>query len=135
MTYDAEVRAALLPQLKTVVAEELIAQENKQFDPFDGKPWVRETLIPGAPARVEIMQGGKSRQFGVYQIDVFTPVSIGTGVADAMAKAITEVFVPGTGYIAGDVTVRIQRAYATRGREDGNWYQKPVVIDWWIMEE
>jgi len=134
MVYDAEVHAALLTQLKTVVSATLVAEENKEFEPSDGSPWIRETLLPGIPERVEIMQDGLSRQFGVYQVDVFAPSGMGTDIADALAKTIGDAFVPGTGYTSSDVTARIQRVYTRPGREDGDYYHKPLVIEWWIME-
>lgn len=133
MIRDAAVRAALKEQLLTVVAEPLLAQENVQFSPPEGKPWVRETLLPGIPQRAEIMHDGMWRQAGVYQIDVFTPSSIGTGVADSMAAAISEAFEAGQEYTSDDVAVRVVRVYALAGRESGEFYHKPVVIDWWNM--
>ena len=133
MTYEAEIRSALLTQLKTVVRGTLIAEENKQFTPSDGTPWVRETLLPGIPNRVEIMQDGKSRQYGVYQVDVFTPSGDGPSIADSIAKAIGDAFVTGSAY-GTDVVVGIKRVYSRPGREDGDWYHKPLVIEWWIME-
>jgi len=133
MTYEAETRSALLTQLKTVVRETLIAEENKEFKPLDGIPWVRETLLPGIPERVEIMQDGQSRQVGVYQIDVFTPSGDGPSIADAIAKTIGDAFVAGSGY-GSDVVVRVKRVYAMAAREDGDWYHKPLIVEWWIME-
>lgn len=133
MNYEADIRSALLTQLKTVVSETLIAEENEQFTPSDGAPWIRETLLPGVPERVEIMQDGKSRQVGVYQVDVFAPSGIGTGVPDALSKTIGDAFVPGTSY-GTSVDVRIRRVYSQPGREDGDWYHKPLLIEWWIME-
>ena len=133
MTYEAEVRSALLTQLKNVVRGTLIAEENKQFTPSDGTPWVRETLLPGIPNRVEIMQDGRSRQVGVYQVDVFTPSGIGTGIADALSTTIGDAFVVGSSF-GTSVIVVIQRVYGQPGREDGDWYHKPLVIEWRIME-
>ncbi len=98
MNYEAEVRDALLTQLKTVVSETLIAEENKQFKPSDDTPWVRETLLPGIPERVEIMQDGQSRQYGVYQVDVFTPSGIGTEIADTLAESIGDSFIAGESF-------------------------------------
>jgi hypothetical protein len=132
MNYEAEVRDALLTQLKTVVSETLIAEENKQFKPSDDTPWVRETLLPGIPERVEIMQDGQSRQYGVYQVDVFTPSGIGTEIADTLAESIGDSFIAGESF-GSEVVVRIRRTYSQPGREDGDWYHKPLVIEWWIM--
>ncbi len=132
MNYEADIRDALLTQLKTVVSETLIAEENIQFEPSDETPWVRETLLPGIPERVEIMQDGQSRQYGVYQVDVFTPSGIGTSIADALSKTIGDAFAAGSTY-GTDVVVHIRRSYGQPGREDGNWYHKPLVVEWWIM--
>lgn len=134
MIYDSAIRNALLTRLQTVVSEDIIAQENVQFTPSDGIPWVRETLLPGTPDRAEMMTDGRFRQIGVYQVDVFVPSGIGPDVADTIAESIAEAYTVGSGYTSEDVTVRIRRVYARPGRESGDLYQKPVVIDWWIME-
>jgi len=133
MTYEAEIRSALLTQLKTVVSETLIAEENKEFTPSGGTPWVRETLLPGMPERVEIMQDGKSRQVGVYQLDVFTPSGIGTDISDTLSTTIGDAFAVGSS-LGTSVIVVIKRVYGLPGREEGDWYHKPLVIEWRIME-
>lgn len=130
---DARVRAALRGQLLTVVNEDLLAKQNTHFDPPD-TPWFRETLLPGTPELVEIMQDGRARTPGVYQVDVFAPAGQGTHVPDQLAEHVANAFPRGAAFTEDGLTVRIRRSYARPARSAGDWYMTPVVIDWWTLE-
>lgn len=135
MTYEREIRRALVKPLKAAVHESLLSRENRGLTPDDETPWVREKLLPGIPERVELMKGGRSRQRGVYQIDVFTPCGIGTDVSDSLVEVIGDQYDPGEAFESAGVVVVVLRTYARSGREDGKWYHRPLVIEWEILEE
>nr|BDD43785.1 hypothetical protein 5 [Spirochaetaceae bacterium] len=129
---DELIRRALRTQLLTVINEALLAKQNEHFDP-PATPWFRETLLPGIPETVEIMRDGRARKRGVYQVDGFVPAGMGTEVADQLAVQIEGAFPRGAAFVEDGLTVHVRRSYTLASRSSGDWYMKPVVIDWWIM--
>jgi hypothetical protein len=126
------VRETLRGVLTGALPASGVSFENEVFSPSEA-PWVRETLLPGIPERIELGAGGSYRTYGTYQVDVFTPEGEGVRGAEDIAEAVAGAFQPGTSYGA-DLKVYVRRVYTQSPIQTGQWYQLPVIVDWFVTE-
>lgn len=106
------------------------AWENKDFTPPEGDLWIRETYLPAEKRAAAIGTSSQNRHRGIYQVDVFRPSGEGSGEAEETVTAIENLFKRGTVISYSGITVKIESASRTSGREDKPWYMIPVFIRW-----
>lgn len=122
MIDDTAIRSAL--RVKLLSIEGLPTDNDWQgrtFEPVEGVPYMRETLIPNN----EIISANKElRAQGIYQIDYTAPIN--TTGAESKAKDIKQGFQPPQQLMNGQM--EIYQAEVLQGREEGIWYRVPVRI-------
>lgn len=125
-----QIRKTLRKRLLTVSTlppANMRAWENRDFnppEPKDGVIWIRETLIPADERLSALLM----LEFdGYVQYDVFCPRGRGTEAAEALAKAIGDVFKPGIS-LTDPARVHIIRTVALQGVAEPVWYGIPVQV-------
>ena len=103
---------------------------NKSFTPGSVR-WYRATFLPGIPVAAAIGAAGQNRHVGIFQVDLFEPKNIGDGLARVEAERIVACFKRGTVLTYSGVSVMIQESHREAGREDGDWFHIPVIIQFW----
>jgi hypothetical protein len=127
---DQSVRDALRTVLTSALPDSMISYQNESFEAVR-RPWVRETLLPGIPERIELGPTGSFRVYGTYQLDIFTPEGEGVRAAEDIAETIAGAFSPGTGY-GDDLTVYVRRVYTQSAVQTAGWFSLPVMVDWFV---
>jgi hypothetical protein len=128
-----DIRAALDTAIETVAGSAVVAWPNTADDePAAATLWYRPTFMPGEPWAVELMENGRNRHVGLYQIDVFSKLGEGEGVANGYADAIVAAFKRGTVLTYGTTSVVIEKAWRETGRPDPEvpYWHIPVRVRW-----
>ena len=124
------VRSALQAKLDGMSPALATAWENVGYTPVTGTPYQAAFVMPATPEN-PTMGDDFYREQGIFQISLFYPLDVGTGVAEARAELIKTTFKRGTSMISGTVTVRIDRTPdISAGRVDGDRWHIPVKIRW-----
>ncbi|MBD3615847.1 MAG: hypothetical protein HUJ22_04675 [Gracilimonas sp.] len=126
-TSNKEIRKALRTKLVSIPGipdEDNQAWQNKVFEPTDGTPWIRETLLPSDE---RMTANNEKEAVGIYQIDYFVPIGESVYDAEDLADAIKNAFKPTT-VLSG--FLRIERSRLLPGNTSGPWYKISVVIDY-----
>lgn len=101
------IRTALETALNAMSPALATAWENVPYDPVNGTPYQRVTLLPAPPDNPE--RGTFTRDQGILQISLAYPLDAGPGVAEARAELIRDTFYRGASFTSGGVTVNIER--------------------------
>lgn len=121
------VRAALETALAAVAGIPSIAYENRPFTPTVGTAYAAAYMLFAEPDNPEI--GGLYTERGVFQVNLFYPLSAGPGDAEEMAGTIRTAFARGSSFTASGVTVQIEKTPEIGpGRVEDDRYLKPVKI-------
>lgn len=126
-----DIRAALDTRASSSIGS-AIAWPNASFEPTADTTWYRTTYMPGEPYAIEVMEGGRNRHVGLYQIDVFAKLGVGEGAASDLADTVVGYFKRGTVLIYGTVSVVIEKAWREQGRADPElpYWHIPVRVRW-----
>lgn len=117
-------------QLATIASSTPIASPNVDYTPVVGTSFIRSTLLPAQTLQASIGIDGTNRYQGVYQVDVFSPQGTGPAAGIALVDEIIELFPRGLSLSTDDITVRVATSSVLPAREEPDWYQIPVSIDW-----
>lgn len=134
---NKDIRQAFRTKLVSVAGipdEDNRAWENRVFEPTDGTPWIRETLLPGDE---RLKANNEKEAVGIYQIDYFVPMGSSIYTAEDLADTIKDAFKPAT--VLSDI-VRVERSYLLPGGKGTSgyqteaatspWYRIPILIDY-----
>lgn len=135
-----DIRAALESKLAlTINGSYDIAFENVSYSPTTGVSFLKTNFVP--VARNPAVRGLNPRQLytGIFTVSVFAAEGVGPGVANAIAKTVSEAFEATTtvSYTNTDdetIEVSILSAERRQGFVDTPWYYTPVVINWYIYK-
>jgi hypothetical protein len=111
------------------------AWENRKFNPVNGTPWARVTIIPNQPEIVTLGATGEDEHTGVMQIDLFYPQDKGDGDILAMADSIREVFKGGARLVNEGQMVIINSCGRGAGRNENGWFRMIITINWWARTQ
>ncbi len=123
------IEAALNTQLIANANSVAIAYQNDGYEPVDGTPYMRPTLLPATPDPWEI-GAATNYHTGVYQVDLIYPSGKGNKTANAQADVIIAAFNQGTTLTYSSVDIEIKSSGRGAGRNDDNWYYVPVNIEY-----
>jgi len=119
-----DIRAALDTQLDTLGLT--VAYENVSYEPVEGSPYVRATLLPAETEQLTLGATGKDRHTGLYQIDVI--FAAGDSAVTATPDTIADAFKRGSSFTYNGLTVSIRSASIDSGRREAGWFIVPVII-------
>lgn len=109
------------------------AWENSPFTPTAGQSWQKVSLLPAEPFAAGVGSNASNRETGIFQVDIFKPVTTGDAPARTLAKAVTDAFKRGTDLTYSTTTITIVKSWTEAGRIDPDepaWYHLPVFISW-----
>lgn len=92
--------------------------------------WSRFTLLPAETTQVTIGDAGQDRLNGLAQIDIFTPMDVGTATSMSKAELVLSAFPRGTELTISGQIVRVERCWIETGSQDGKHYHTPVMLRW-----
>ena len=123
------IRTALETKLATVTfTGGSTAYENAPFTPVAGTPYQACYCLFAKPDN-PTMGDGFHRVLGIFQVNLFYPLSTGTGAPAAQAELIKTAFKRGTSLTSGSVTVHIDLTPEIGpGRVDDDRFMIPVKI-------
>lgn len=125
---ELAVRNALETHLKAIASPLATQWENAPFTPDPKKAYQQVYFLFGDPEN-PTMGDGFHRIVGIMQINLYYPLSGGSGVASTKAVALKDWFPRGSSYNSGGVTTTIQRTPAIGGsRPINDRYVIPVSI-------
>lgn len=110
-----DISVALDTQLSTLSGSSPIAWQNTNYTPAKGTLYLRPTNLPANVNQSGLGSGGYDNHSGIYQIDVFAPISEGRGDAEVKADAVADHFKRGTDLSYNGVTVRLGNVSRTSG--------------------
>ena len=126
-THFNDIRAALDTQLATL--DLTIAYENVHYEPVEGSPYVRATLLPTETEQLTLGTTGRDRHRGLYQVDVM--FSAGDSAVTAIPDTIADAFKRGSSFTYNGLTVSTRSASIDSGRRDAGWFIVPVIIQYY----
>lgn len=128
------VYSTLQTRLLTVPAAPAYAYQNTAFKP-DNRPWMRSTLLAAEPAVGSIGASGYDLLNGLYQVDIFTPLS--TSPNYDLADAVVATFPRGLSLsVQGkDRPLRVMRSWVEQTRQDNAWFIISVVVRWYLPDD
>ena len=104
-----------------------VAYTNVRFKPVAGETWLKSSLLP-ALTLSETLSGDHIGLQGIYQIDVYTDVNVGTKRASDVVRLLNKEFKVNNSYGEGGVVRQISPLHANSGSvQDSNF----VVNTWW----
>lgn len=122
-TYFTDIRAALDTQLATLSLE--TAYENVLYQPVEGVPYVRATLLPAETLQISLGAAGVDRSQGLYQIDVV--FASGDSAVFSMPDTVADGFKRGTDLTYNGTTVSIRSVSVDTGRQEEGFFIVPVI--------
>ena len=121
------VRAALITALAGVLPAIDTAWENTDFSPTPGTPYQHPHLMLADPDNKAF--GASYQEQGIFQINLFYPLSTGAADAGERAELLRATFYRGSSFTSGGVTVRINKTPTIgAGTRDGDRWMVPVKI-------
>jgi hypothetical protein len=85
-----------------------VAYENVRYTPVVGRPWIRETYLPGGGSKATLGAFGDLDIRPLYVLAVHVPQLQDTTAADRYADALVAHFAPGTPLTVGSDTLRVR---------------------------
>jgi hypothetical protein len=93
--------------------------------------WVRATFIPAQSQSLGVNRSSSSIYEGYMQIDIFTPLGIGSKRGLEIASNIIPNFEKNSTLLIGqDQYITIKYASILQGIDDKQFYRMPIQIDW-----
>lgn len=139
MSYFSEAQSALDQMAYSFATgngfTDQVAWENRSFTPTVGTPWMRATILPAETTQTIIGINGLNKLMGIYQVDLFYPVGVGSGTARSKSDDVITHFKRGTTATYSGVKVSIRRAWRGTALPEDDWYHIPINIEWYAYVE
>jgi len=127
MSFFDNIRTALDTKLNSLTGGTPIAWENGSYPPIKGTAFIRPRLIP-SPSLLADFNGLQDNR-GIYQIDLFYPLSNGTGDMLTKMDQIYDHFKNDIRLVSEGVVVNINEITRTRaGEVDEAWFMASLEI-------
>jgi hypothetical protein len=104
--------------------------ENTSYKPDLETPWFEEFFLPNDSKQASLGISGTQEDFGLYQINVRTPIGQGTFASDNYIQELSELFKIGTILLKDGEYIYIENSTAAQGIPEENWYVVPFTISW-----
>lgn len=95
-----------------------------------GTPYFREMYLPNDTNQVSLGSSGETEDYGLYQINVQTPIGTGTLDAEEYIEELSILYKSGLKLIESGVTVLIEKSTPSQGFDNDNWRITPITISW-----
>jgi hypothetical protein len=128
---DRDVQSALNDALYDAFPNTPVAWENTKYTPTVGTTYFQVWLMPVEPDVLTIGPSPWQIRRGIFQVSVFSPISVGFGASKAVAAQIIAAFKPNTSFVYNGLTVIVDKSWVSMGRvdeADGGWYHTPVSV-------
>lgn len=109
----------------------IVFYENTDINSNPRQTFISSFLRMGEPSTAGCGKDAFNKQVGIYQINVNTPLHIGSGPALIIADAVANEFKRGTKYDVDDFEITIQKAYVSKSIVDSTHYMIPVTIQFY----
>lgn len=156
MTIINDIRACLDTHLANTTGIPTIANQNVMFEPTNGTPFVKATLVPVTRRPVVMGNNPQQRYSGLYSLLICTPQGLGSGAGYDFADMILDRFnaathilytsptdtlllenndvlslETGEGILSGNPTI-VSIEYSEVGTSylDSPFYCTPVTVSW-----
>ena len=128
------VYTTLQTRLLTTTGLPAYAYQNAAFKP-DNRAWCRSTLLAAESQVGSIGANGYDLMNGLYQVDIFTPVS--TTPNYALAQAVADNFARGLSLpVAGySHDLKVVRSWVEQTRQDQAFFIISVMVRWYLPTE
>ena len=124
----SSINNAFTNRLSTNWSTTDVAWDNVPYESTEGQEWVRAVLLPVTTENAAM--GTAKKHYGIFWLQVFTPLNSGTGRGYELAEMLDGIF--------GNSNFDDVVCYAseiTRTGDDGNgWYQTDVKVNFWSFE-
>jgi len=127
MSVFTDIENALNTKLNAVSGLPHIVWPNSTEIPVQSESWVRPTLIP-ASSQLYTLNNGDMHQ-GIYQVDIFVPLKIGTALVDSYADLIRDSFRRQT-LVKNSNNVFIQQVSISRQQRIEAWWSCYVEVSY-----
>lgn len=128
MSFFVDIHAALDTRLDSLVGGVAIVWENTDYTPVKGTPYLRPTLLMSKSSLMDL--DNLQMNTGIYQIDLFYPLSNGAGTLLTEMDAIYDHFKGDLTLVSNSVTVNIKQISRTVPAEiEEAWYMASLEID------
>ena len=107
-----------------------IVWENTFKSSDANEPWLEEIFLPTDTLPTTAMRDGYTRDFGIYQINVYIPTGKGTIISDNYIDELSQIFKTGVEIIKDGELIIIDRSTPTQGFIVDNWYVVPFSVYW-----
>jgi len=124
---ETYIQRALEKHLQTSSITQ-IAWEYVHFTKPDSGIWVRCTMLPAETTRAALSKQGYSLYQGIFAVDVFGPLGVGTGSQMIAVQEIVDLFKDTVTLQETTVCVRIDGASILPAINDTKFYQIPIRI-------
>ena len=126
---DRDLQSALNDAISDAFPTMPIAWENVKYTPTVGTTYFRVWMLPAESDVLTLGQDPWVERKGVFQVSIFAPIGIGFGAPKTKATEVIAIFKPNTSFVYNGLTVIIDKAWASSGRnEDNGWYHIPVNV-------
>lgn len=128
----SNIEIALGSRLNTLSGLPDVAWPNTYYKPSKGTTWIRPTLLSASGSSNTF--GGKDRQLGVYQIDIFIPLDTGLKTMYDLADSIKDHFDKQI-LTEGGNKIYIDVISFTNYERSESWFMGSVEINYFCIED
>lgn len=107
-----------------------VAWDNVRYNPVDGQPFLRPTLLPAETEAIAISNTAEDEHTGIYQIDIFQPFNAGKKDVIDMADSIADKFKRNTNLAYNSINVRVRNVSIGALRIEGSWASISVEVSY-----
>lgn len=133
MINEFEVSKGLLDHLRAIPGLPEIATEGAEYDPKEGKSYLREFDLSGSNES-PTLSSDLEHKTGLYQIDVVTPANGGKWSALTIADTIKQGFSKSSFINYGGTRIFVVKKDRSGARREGAWYVVSVTITYSVVK-
>lgn len=124
------IEQALRTAVGSALAGVPIAEEGVAYNPPENALHCELTYMPASTAASTLGDEGQDENVGLYQIDIVSPISMGTGARRRLVDTLYKAFPLGRGLAYGDQVVTISSFGRSTNRTDGTDNRVAVSLYW-----
>lgn len=109
----------------------IVFYENTEIKSSSNMTFLSSYLMMGESAAAGCGTEALNKHTGIYQINVNTPLNVGSGPALVIADAVAEEFKRGTKLDAGSFEITIKKVFVSKSIKDNTHYMIPVTIQFY----
>lgn len=127
---ELKIHKALITSLQSTGLAHSIAYEGVKFEPVQGQPWLRVTMLPATNTPSSLGVGGTDERLGIFQIDVTYPQNIGVGALLQDVDTLLNYYVAGRRFFSEGQCVLVRRTDRSAIRPLDGWQRASVSVNY-----